>query len=290
MMYLASILVASVYFAGLAAAAPSPGAACAVLFEGRVAQTTTAADFDTNTSVYSNLYDLGQSACIMLVENPSRLTHWSDQTWAEVLKFPIVAPSLVSVRRIRMSGLMPMRPSVRSARGLQTVRGDDQVRFQSITLPWLRKSESHHTATTRSSFQADHRQRLASDAPSCCPRSTCHRTGTPARCRARRHSTGQCARTPPGPSTTRTSITYALSCIHDTTRTDRCCMCSPSGMSMRTTRPRSSPSRRGRRSAPPRTRTSPPRSRSASLACSRTRPRRRSSRRPSRTTSGTISR
>ena len=60
-MYPTSLLLASVCLAGLAAAAPSPGAVCSLLFEGRVAQTTTAADFDKNTSVYSNLYDLGQS-------------------------------------------------------------------------------------------------------------------------------------------------------------------------------------------------------------------------------------
>lgn len=94
-MHTALLLAVSICFAGLAIAAPSPGAACSVLFEGRVAQTTTAADFDTNTSVYSNLYDLGQSIYIIRFKNLSQLTRLSDQTWAEVLNFPIVAPSLV---------------------------------------------------------------------------------------------------------------------------------------------------------------------------------------------------
>ncbi|KAH9841905.1 uncharacterized protein C8Q71DRAFT_829205 [Rhodofomes roseus] len=71
-----------IYLAGHVTAAPASGtrnavAACPVLFEGRVAVTTTAADFDKNTSVYSNLYDLGQN-----------------QTWAEVLEFPVAPPSL----------------------------------------------------------------------------------------------------------------------------------------------------------------------------------------------------
>ncbi|KZT64610.1 glycoside hydrolase family 131 protein [Daedalea quercina L-15889] len=79
-MHSTSLLVAFICLAGLTSVAPGipqPGAACPVLFEGRVALTTTAADFDKNTSVYNNLYDLGQN-----------------QTWAEVLKFPAVAPSL----------------------------------------------------------------------------------------------------------------------------------------------------------------------------------------------------
>ena len=61
-MHPASLVIISACLVGLAAAAPSPGAACPVIFEGRVARITTAADFDKNTSVYSNLYDLGQSA------------------------------------------------------------------------------------------------------------------------------------------------------------------------------------------------------------------------------------
>ncbi|KAH9841895.1 uncharacterized protein C8Q71DRAFT_352767 [Rhodofomes roseus] len=66
-----------IYLAGQVTAAPASGtrnavAACPV---GRVAVTTTAADFDKNTSVYSNLYDLGQN-----------------QTWAEVLEFPVAPP------------------------------------------------------------------------------------------------------------------------------------------------------------------------------------------------------
>ncbi|KAH9925564.1 uncharacterized protein B0H18DRAFT_376831 [Fomitopsis serialis] len=74
------LLASLLSLAGLATAAPALGtgsAACPILFDGRVALTTTAVDFDKNTSVYSNVYDLGQN-----------------QTWAEVLDLPSVAPSL----------------------------------------------------------------------------------------------------------------------------------------------------------------------------------------------------
>jgi hypothetical protein len=63
----ASRLAALASFVALALAGPSTetfptsGASCPVLFEGRVGLLTTPADFDKNTSVYNNQYDLGLS-------------------------------------------------------------------------------------------------------------------------------------------------------------------------------------------------------------------------------------
>lgn len=50
---------------------------CEILFDGRVPWSATPADFEKSTSIYNNQYILGQN-----------------QTWSQVLKFPLVAPSL----------------------------------------------------------------------------------------------------------------------------------------------------------------------------------------------------
>jgi len=50
---------------------------CKLLFDGRVQQGVTPADFDKNTSIYDHQF-----------------VHGDNQTWAEIIKFPRVPPSL----------------------------------------------------------------------------------------------------------------------------------------------------------------------------------------------------
>jgi len=55
-------------------------AKCDILFDGRVPLTTTPADFDTPSSLYNDQF-----------------VHGENQTWSEIIKFPIVEPSLFDV-------------------------------------------------------------------------------------------------------------------------------------------------------------------------------------------------
>jgi len=73
-------LKTTIVFAGLVAALPKPTPKCPVLFDGSVALTTKAADFDATTSKYNSGYIKGQN-----------------QTWAQIIKFPVVLPSLVRI-------------------------------------------------------------------------------------------------------------------------------------------------------------------------------------------------
>jgi hypothetical protein len=56
------------------------GKKCNILFDGRVSVKTTAADFDKNTSIFDHQF-----------------VHGQNQTWAEIIKFPVVAPSLFDI-------------------------------------------------------------------------------------------------------------------------------------------------------------------------------------------------
>ncbi|KZS97141.1 hypothetical protein SISNIDRAFT_406506 [Sistotremastrum niveocremeum HHB9708] len=55
-------------------------ASCPILFEGRIPQYITPADFDKNSSVYDHQF-----------------VHGDNQTWAQIIKFPAVAPSLFDI-------------------------------------------------------------------------------------------------------------------------------------------------------------------------------------------------
>ncbi|KZV87211.1 hypothetical protein EXIGLDRAFT_652353 [Exidia glandulosa HHB12029] len=69
------LLLAALAASGaFAAALPK---SCPILFDGRVALTARAADFDKDTSKFDHQF-----------------VHGENQTWAEILKFPVVSPSL----------------------------------------------------------------------------------------------------------------------------------------------------------------------------------------------------
>ncbi|EIN04659.1 hypothetical protein PUNSTDRAFT_128217 [Punctularia strigosozonata HHB-11173 SS5] len=56
---------------------------CPLIWDGRVTLRTTPADFDKNSSIYDHQY-----------------VHGENQTWAEIIKFPVVEPSLFDVPKL----------------------------------------------------------------------------------------------------------------------------------------------------------------------------------------------
>ncbi|KAI0797405.1 hypothetical protein BC629DRAFT_1581687 [Irpex lacteus] len=56
---------------------------CEVIWDGRVSLHTTPADFDKNSSIYDHQF-----------------VHGDNQTWAEIIKFPAVAPSLFDLPKL----------------------------------------------------------------------------------------------------------------------------------------------------------------------------------------------
>ncbi|KAI5121648.1 hypothetical protein M0805_001175 [Coniferiporia weirii] len=74
-----SLLLALICLSSAFAHAKSvpPTSACKILFDGRVSASTTRADFDKNSSIYDHQF-----------------VHGQNQTWAQVIDFPAVEPSL----------------------------------------------------------------------------------------------------------------------------------------------------------------------------------------------------
>lgn len=76
---------------------------CEIVFDGRLSLDVKPADFDKNASIYDHQFVHGESTymfakragfrvlCVLYLFSP-------DQTWAEIIKFPVVLPSLVCTR------------------------------------------------------------------------------------------------------------------------------------------------------------------------------------------------
>jgi hypothetical protein len=81
------------------------GPSCPVLFEGRVELLTKPSDFDKNTSVYNNLYDLpiSELSTKSVLHEPYADQLFPDKTWSDVLSFPAVLPSLFDLKTLSKS-------------------------------------------------------------------------------------------------------------------------------------------------------------------------------------------
>ncbi|KAI0346707.1 hypothetical protein BDW22DRAFT_794508 [Trametopsis cervina] len=87
-MKFAATTVALVGTLGGVLAAPAVDSAlhiggCDIIWDGRVSLLTTPADFDKNSSIYDHQF-----------------VHGDNQTWAEIIKFPVVLPSLFDIPKL----------------------------------------------------------------------------------------------------------------------------------------------------------------------------------------------
>lgn len=73
-------------------ALPGP---CKVIFDGRIPLSYTSATFDTNSSVFDDQFVHGESK--HPVPLPLHNAYFTDQTWAQILDFPDMIPSLVRI-------------------------------------------------------------------------------------------------------------------------------------------------------------------------------------------------
>ncbi|KZT35386.1 hypothetical protein SISSUDRAFT_1071847 [Sistotremastrum suecicum HHB10207 ss-3] len=152
------VAASSLLLASLVSATPLPKA-CKILFDGRVPLTATPADFDKTTSLYNNQFILGQN-----------------QTFDEIIKFPIVLPSLINAKPVEVTindqsiffpGSGPLQSGFRRSELIpgpnngtdSTVIGTTTVHFSIQTDPLkpLNYSHEYHPVWhERNDFNGDH--------------------------------------------------------------------------------------------------------------------------------------